>query len=937
MGKSKSRSKKAAARARRAATPPTAVPPTPVPPTAVPPTAVPPTEEAPTTAPQATVELPVVPTVEPRIVNLTPHEIALVGSDGEVAIRIPKPSAETAIPRIATNRLEADRAGKVGVFITTYGKAEELPPPQAGVYLIVSGLLASALPERTDLLAPGELVRDADGKPVGAKGVSAHKNADHAAIARALAALLPPAPETPPMGGGDPTPPPAPAPADPTPPPPPAPPAPPPTPPTPPAPPPALPDGASTPRPFTGALVAVPDARSHRLEMHDASDVMHCMRRYSPLPHNTPVTHVPADWTGFLYDYVIMQEDTHHVEGDWTTWRSSDKIAGGFLIRTFVSETVIKHFQNVMFGGEETEEITAWVTCALPARAAAALGVPLSLEEAMAAYHVEPVRLWHWLIKANIRRADVPRELRPRLADALGATWDADFPHKFAFPAESALESLVLEQNRVATLYMRDPDYQNGCREVHPSHFPPAPPPDAPTPPAPQPDAPPPTPAPPPPPPPPDAPPTDPAPPPPPAPQGGGTVETPTPSPFGRRPGEAVSAPAAPAAPASILSKRNAALPRQKNPTPEELEWESPYEIGDIENPELEEKLRAGQSAGRIKINPQGFGFVGSVFVPASLIRNQGLKHNGFCVVTKTTKTDRGERAVEIKSLGEFLSPMNIRNRKERRGAPSELRLQWLARHEPSIAAQVLRALGAKETPKGWSVLPAKIGGQIIFEAEELPLETAARLVSSTLCETTADELRVEYSTAQDRIDHLKGWVIEPADITNVNYPWYNAYQFTRRYTPVKSFPQMRADKNAVPNGYCLTETDEGVTLNRITGATVRFKKEEYTVGARRLQECLKELARSVESAEIEVEPPAIEIAAVVAGDGEPVNWLRFRTIIVDDGREGGSWTEEAYTVTVPGVTVTDTPVATPLGWAVKRKTGWAIIAYTEEMNGTDA
>lgn len=166
---------------------------------------MPPTEEAPTTAPQATVELPVVPTVEPRIVNLTPHEIALVGSDGEVAIRIPKPSAETAIPRIATNRLEADRAGKVGVFITTYGKAEELPPPQAGVYLIVSGLLASALPERTDLLAPGELVRDADGKPVGAKGVSAHKNADHAAIARALAALLPPAP-------ADPTPPPPPAP-----------------------------------------------------------------------------------------------------------------------------------------------------------------------------------------------------------------------------------------------------------------------------------------------------------------------------------------------------------------------------------------------------------------------------------------------------------------------------------------------------------------------------------------------------------------------------------------------------------------------------------------------------------------------------------------------------------------------------------------------------
>lgn len=223
MAKSKSKKAAARARARRAATPA----PAPTPPTAVPPTAEP-TAEA---TVKATVEVAAPPseaTVEPRIVNLTPHEIALVGSDGVIAIRIPKPSAETAIPRIATNRLEADRAGKVGVFITTYGKAEELPPPQAGVYLIVSGLLASALPERTDLLAPGELVRDADGKPVGAKGVSAHKNADHAAIARALAALLPPAPETPPQGGDDPTPPPAPAPTPPTPPAPPAPPAPPP-------------------------------------------------------------------------------------------------------------------------------------------------------------------------------------------------------------------------------------------------------------------------------------------------------------------------------------------------------------------------------------------------------------------------------------------------------------------------------------------------------------------------------------------------------------------------------------------------------------------------------------------------------------------------------------------------------------------------------------
>jgi hypothetical protein len=41
-----------------------------------------------------------------------------------------------------------------------------------GVYYIVSRIVAEALPERTDLLFPDGIIRDADGTPIGCTGLA---------------------------------------------------------------------------------------------------------------------------------------------------------------------------------------------------------------------------------------------------------------------------------------------------------------------------------------------------------------------------------------------------------------------------------------------------------------------------------------------------------------------------------------------------------------------------------------------------------------------------------------------------------------------------------------------------------------------------------------------------------------------------------------------
>ena len=98
--------------------------------------------------------------------NLTPHPITVCDSEGKTL----KTFASDGLVRLKASTVSAgfDVDG-VPVTKTEFGLPEGLPEPQEGVFLIVSQLVKSALPGRTDLLVPAEVVRDSEGKILGCK------------------------------------------------------------------------------------------------------------------------------------------------------------------------------------------------------------------------------------------------------------------------------------------------------------------------------------------------------------------------------------------------------------------------------------------------------------------------------------------------------------------------------------------------------------------------------------------------------------------------------------------------------------------------------------------------------------------------------------------------------------------------------------------------
>jgi hypothetical protein len=117
-----------------------------------------------------------------NLVNLTPHEVTLVGEDGGIILRIP-PSGI-----VARCREEVNPAGEIAVcpggpltpevavplVKRAWGPIDGLPAPQFRTVFITSSLVAQAAwaQGRRDVVAPGELVRDSEGRVIGCKNLS---------------------------------------------------------------------------------------------------------------------------------------------------------------------------------------------------------------------------------------------------------------------------------------------------------------------------------------------------------------------------------------------------------------------------------------------------------------------------------------------------------------------------------------------------------------------------------------------------------------------------------------------------------------------------------------------------------------------------------------------------------------------------------------------
>ena len=105
-----------------------------------------------------------------KLINLCPHAINILDDAGKPVLTV-QPSGELA--RVSqTEEVVAIPDLPCVVTRQTFGTVTGLPDATPGVFLIVSRLVAAACPERTDLVIPGPLVRDADGNPVGCRGLS---------------------------------------------------------------------------------------------------------------------------------------------------------------------------------------------------------------------------------------------------------------------------------------------------------------------------------------------------------------------------------------------------------------------------------------------------------------------------------------------------------------------------------------------------------------------------------------------------------------------------------------------------------------------------------------------------------------------------------------------------------------------------------------------
>jgi len=110
-----------------------------------------------------------------NIINLTPHAITFLAPDGTTITSV-APSGTLA--RVAQSRANVgtQHIGG-GVYLpvsrSSFGDVTGLPDPAPDTILLVSALVATAVPTRSDVFMVDDTVRDADGRIIGARGLGA--------------------------------------------------------------------------------------------------------------------------------------------------------------------------------------------------------------------------------------------------------------------------------------------------------------------------------------------------------------------------------------------------------------------------------------------------------------------------------------------------------------------------------------------------------------------------------------------------------------------------------------------------------------------------------------------------------------------------------------------------------------------------------------------
>jgi hypothetical protein len=101
------------------------------------------------------------------IKNLTPHTLNIISADG--TSRSIEPTGTVA----RCSQVPTPAGDHDGVSLThvRYGDVTDLPAPVDGVLYVVSALVRSARPNRTDVASPGDLVRNDSGQVIGCRNL----------------------------------------------------------------------------------------------------------------------------------------------------------------------------------------------------------------------------------------------------------------------------------------------------------------------------------------------------------------------------------------------------------------------------------------------------------------------------------------------------------------------------------------------------------------------------------------------------------------------------------------------------------------------------------------------------------------------------------------------------------------------------------------------
>lgn len=98
-----------------------------------------------------------------NLINLTPHAINIVNG--------PTLAPSGHVARVSNVKREAGAVNGVTLFTLSKGEVTGLPESAEDTMFVVSAQVREAVPHRTDVASPGDLVRGPDGQPVGCQGL----------------------------------------------------------------------------------------------------------------------------------------------------------------------------------------------------------------------------------------------------------------------------------------------------------------------------------------------------------------------------------------------------------------------------------------------------------------------------------------------------------------------------------------------------------------------------------------------------------------------------------------------------------------------------------------------------------------------------------------------------------------------------------------------